>query len=295
MPFEPGLNQGDTLTNEEVRTLFQCSSQGGMRKSNSTNTLVLVSSPLGAIYADAWHGSILHYTGMGLTGDQVLHHAQNRTLAELPSNDVDAFLFEVFLPNQYTFQGRVELADEPYQSVQEDRSGALRNVWMFPLRIADGTAPYTPPERLLEDVEEARTRKAQGLDDATLKRRAQQSKGPPPKRPGGMTTTYQRSPYVAAYALRRAAGHCQLCGEPAPFKKRSGEPYLEVHHIIWLAQGGPDTIENTVALCPNCHRRMHVRKSRADLKKLQAGIDDSTPRLTKDIDHQNRHWRPTRR
>ena len=36
-----------------------------------------------------------------------------------------------------------------------------------------------------------------------------------------------------------------------------GTHYLEVHHIDQLAKGGADTVENAVALCPNCHRKMH--------------------------------------
>jgi 5-methylcytosine-specific restriction protein A len=36
-----------------------------------------------------------------------------------------------------------------------------------------------------------------------------------------------------------------------------GTPYLEVHHVKWLALGGSDTVSNAVALCPNCHRLMH--------------------------------------
>ena len=50
---------------------------------------------------------------------------------------------------------------------------------------------------------------------------------------------------------------------PAPFKKRNGEPFLEVHHVMWLSEGGSDSIENTVALCPNCHRKVHVRDDKA--------------------------------
>lgn len=37
------LNIGDKLNNEELCKIFKCSTQGGMRKSNSTNSLVLVS------------------------------------------------------------------------------------------------------------------------------------------------------------------------------------------------------------------------------------------------------------
>ncbi|MCD6706151.1 MAG: HNH endonuclease [Thiobacillus sp.] len=69
---------------------------------------------------------------------------------------------------------------------------------------------------------------------------------------------YQRDPSVVAYALRKADGICGDCGDPAPFvSSRTGLPYLEVHHIKMLKDGGADTIDNVVALCPNCHRKRH--------------------------------------
>ncbi|MBK3756341.1 HNH endonuclease [Stutzerimonas frequens] len=82
-------------------------------------------------------------------------------------------------------------------------------------------------------------------------------------------TQHQRSPWVAENARRRAKGHCELCGEPAPFKRKDSSPYLETHHIEWLANGGADTVENTVALCPNCHRKMHVINSKSDIRLLK--------------------------
>lgn len=75
------------------------------------------------------------------------------------------------------------------------------------------------------------------------------------------TTQYVRDAYVAEGAKRRADGICQLCGNDAPFKDADGKPFLEVHHIIWLSEGGADSPENTVALCPNCHRKMHNLKN----------------------------------
>ena len=42
-----------------------------------------------------------------------------------------------------------------------------------------------------------------------------------------------------------------------PFLKINGARYLEVHHLKRLADGGSDTIENAVAVCPNCHRELH--------------------------------------
>ncbi|PSW01246.1 HNH endonuclease signature motif containing protein [Photobacterium aquimaris] len=61
-----------------------------------------------------------------------------------------------------------------------------------------------------------------------------------------------------AKALYKANGICEACHQPAPFiKKSNGQPYLEVHHIKSLSDGGKDSLENVQAICPNCHREMH--------------------------------------
>ena len=78
-----------------------------------------------------------------------------------------------------------------------------------------------------------------------------------------------RNPYIREYALQRAHGTCQLCRQEAPFCDSEGKPYLEVHHIIWLSQGGADALSNVVALCPNCHRKMHILSEQNDVKALQ--------------------------
>jgi len=69
---------------------------------------------------------------------------------------------------------------------------------------------------------------------------------------------FNRSPDVVAEALLRAGGICERCSKPAPFSRKSdGSPYLEVHHKLPLSEGGPDTLQNVIALCPNCHREVH--------------------------------------
>lgn len=69
---------------------------------------------------------------------------------------------------------------------------------------------------------------------------------------------FERNPDVVAEVLFRAAGRCESCRSAAPFRRSSdGSPYLEVHHEVRLADGGDDTVENAVALCPNCHRQRH--------------------------------------
>lgn len=82
---------------------------------------------------------------------------------------------------------------------------------------------------------------------------------------------YDRNEAVAEYVKRVADGTCGLCGLPAPFETSDG-PYLECHHVVHLARKGADTIDNAIALCPNCHRRMHVLDLATDVKLLRARI-----------------------
>ena len=69
---------------------------------------------------------------------------------------------------------------------------------------------------------------------------------------------YERDPHIAEFSRRRANGACQLCNNEAPFLNKDGSPFLEIHHVVWLSKGGKDSIDNTIALCPNCHRKMHI-------------------------------------
>ena len=90
--------------------------------------------------------------------------------------------------------------------------------------------------------------------------------------PGGRrnrtSNTFIRSSSVVKETRRRAGGICQYCRKKAPFIDKDGNPYLEVHHINWLSRGGKDSTDNTVALCPNCHTRMHILDNPADRKIL---------------------------
>jgi len=86
-------------------------------------------------YEDKWDDAgVMHYTGMGLSGDQSIDYAQNKTLAESRENGVDIHLFESYEPREYIYRGRVQLADNPYTERQKDSSGIERQVIKFPLK-----------------------------------------------------------------------------------------------------------------------------------------------------------------
>jgi 5-methylcytosine-specific restriction protein A len=268
MAYDHQLSQGDVIDNKRLCSIFSCGPQGGMRRSLKTNTLVIVSDHIRSAYQDRWYGDVLHYTGMGLRGDQTLEGKQNRTLNESSSNSVDVFLFEVFQERAYTFQDQVVLGAEPYQERQPDVDGNDRQVWMFPLHLLGGGQGLEISAAELSAVETRRTRRARRKSDEELTQQASNA----PKQAGQRRTSatqYQRSEAISEYTKRRANGHCDLCGQPAPFEDREGRPFLESHHIEWLARGGEDSISNTVALCPNCHRKMHSLNHTSDKVHLR--------------------------
>jgi hypothetical protein len=73
-----------------------------------------------------------------------------------------------------------------------------------------------------------------------------------------LTYQYDRNPKVAAIALLKAKGLCGDCKKDGPFiSYKTKMPFLEVHHVVNLKDGGDDTPDNVIALCPNCHRKRH--------------------------------------
>ena len=86
-----------------------------------------------------------------------------------------------------------------------------------------------------------------------------------PEKTHAQVTTFSRDPKVKAWVLKEASGKCECCGHDAPFTTPDGEPFLEVHHLRRLADGGSDRITNAVALCPNCHRELHYGVNKSSL------------------------------
>lgn len=70
-------------------------------------------------------------------------------------------------------------------------------------------------------------------------------------------TRYSRSKKVKKYVKARADGLCEGCNEPAPFMNKRGEAYFHAHHLHELSEGGTDAPDSVIALCPNCHYRVH--------------------------------------
>ncbi|MFC7233452.1 HNH endonuclease [Saliphagus sp. GCM10025308] len=111
-----------------------------------------------------------------------------------------------------------------------------------------------------------------------LRKKAEEAADEDPVRDTSMTvgSRYSRAPAIKVYAKARAAGDCEYCGEPAPFETPDGEPYLEVHHVDELGEGGSDHPDKVIAVCPTCHKEIHHsnhgEKMNQDIRKM---LEDS--------------------
>lgn len=64
-----------------------------------------------------------------------------------------------------------------------------------------------------------------------------------------------------------------MCEQVAPFEKE-GNPFLHSHHIEYLTNGGLDIIDNCIAICQNCHARIHELEDIKDKQKLLKKVSE---------------------
>jgi 5-methylcytosine-specific restriction endonuclease McrA len=79
-----------------------------------------------------------------------------------------------------------------------------------------------------------------------------------PSRRSQSSVVFDRNPLVVALRKRLSGYQCEVPNcQSEKFKTESGDFYVEVHHLVPLADGGADRLENTAALCPTHHRLLH--------------------------------------
>jgi 5-methylcytosine-specific restriction endonuclease McrA len=159
----------------------------------------------------------------------------------------------------YRQEGLVRSVLEEWGSRSDDD---LRNA-VTDILTGAATAPTSDQALLI-----SRTRTARGK----LKPRGGRPDGN--RKPTKVETIIQsfvRDPYVRAFVLEEANGTCEACASRAPFLDGNGDPFLEVHHVDLLAEGGADVVENAAALCPNCHRRLHYGADRLAYRAMLVG------------------------
>ena len=85
---------------------------------------------------------------------------------------------------------------------------------------------------------------------------------------------YQRNPSISAYALKVANYLCEIDPTHETFIQANLRNYVEGHHVIPMHaqedfEYSIDVPENIVALCPNCHRKVHLSEIEIKLKIVE--------------------------
>ncbi|MDG5818518.1 HNH endonuclease signature motif containing protein [Natronococcus sp. A-GB7] len=185
------------------------------------------------------------YTGEGRDGDMTMDGG-NAAIRDHAAKGNELHVFEINEGAwQVTYVGEYEY-DHHVWTRLPDRNDMMRDAIRFELVPAGGLTMEVD-----SDVDR--------MSEEELYELAKQAVSGENRSSTTTTTRTQmkRSEAVKEYALYVADGVCQGCGDAAPFNGKDGEPFLEVHHLHRRGDGGADHPDNVIALCPNCHRRVH--------------------------------------
>jgi 5-methylcytosine-specific restriction protein A len=201
-------------------------------------------------YDDRFVNGVFLYTGQGQIGHMKLASG-NSALCYHREEKKRVFLFEITEKGYARFVSEV-ICIEYHNEDRDDRNGNPRTAFVFHLIFIDEDAPTAPGFK--EDERSPLPTKKLSLAELYKMALAKASTNAPAKRL--VKSVAHRAEAIKLYALKRAEGICEGCKTKAPFRTKTG-PYLEVHHVYRLTDGGPDHPANVISLCPTCHRRVH--------------------------------------
>jgi 5-methylcytosine-specific restriction protein A len=205
--------------------------------------IITGSSGLKFGYADKWDDEgVFHYFGEGQTG-HMKFEAGNAAVRDHAKREKELHLFEGAGNGYLRYIGEMLCAGYRWRTAP-DKSGSQRQAIVFQLIPAAtaSTAPYDGGSvtDLAKLAEMADADPTENSDSGESRRK-----------------TYARSRALRTYVRARAAGVCEGCGENSPFTAMDGGDYLETHHTKRRSDSGPGNRKTVIALCPNCHSRVH--------------------------------------
>lgn len=245
---------GEVYQRTQLRDWFGGQLQSGIWTPAEFPAVFLFSGNGGAAYGykDEWKNGSYHYTGEGQKGDMT-YSGGNAAIKDHREKGEDLYLFESLGKGKgVRYDGIFEL-EESVETIGKDVDRNDRRVIVFVLRpvgIGGNSSGTVEP-----DLHQIQVNSLDHLRRQALA--AISGKNSNKKTGAGTRSWYERSAAVVNYAIKRANGHCENCELPAPFKRISGVPYLEVHHTHRLADGGLDHPRHVAAICPTCHREIH--------------------------------------
>jgi 5-methylcytosine-specific restriction endonuclease McrA len=258
------------VQNREYRRIdlhkqFGGQGQGGISTPRMYPLILLFTGDVGELYgyADGWtKEGLFLYVGEGQRGDMQFVRGN----AAIRDHDVDGKDLHLF---SYVRKGFVHYVGQmvcigTHDKEGLDAKGNIRRMIVFELASQQ---EFVETESTNEEISSVQNQidilplsdlRAKALAASVVNRNPIERK----------QDYYYRSQAIKLYALKRAHGLCEGCQQPAPFLTADRKPYLEVHHIRRLSDGGPDDPRWVVAICPNCHRRAHYSGDATSFNKL---------------------------
>ena len=261
---------GSSYRRRDLHARFGGQQQGGISTPKQHPLVLLFTGESGHQYGyrdGPQPDGTFWYTGEGQIGDMKMQ-AGNLAIRNHEATGKALHVFE-----QTRTRGSVRYLGQAvylghHLATVPDREGNMRKAIVFELDLDNRTASGTPPDLTVEPEKDASRFWNIPLADLRALCLSRAAKDAEPKVRRALLR--ERSEAVRVYALRRAVGRCDGCGEDAPFKTKAGQPFLEVHHVRRMADGGPDVPRWVAALCPNCHRRVHYGSDGADFNRKVA-------------------------
>ena len=240
----------------DIHGAFGGQQQGGISTPNKIPAIFLFTGNSGSHYGyeDGWSDGVFQYFGEGQSGDMRFVRGNEAVRAHAEYGK-DLLLFEKLdHSGNVRFQGAFYCGGF-HISLAPDREGNDRQAIVFHLIPVNADRSRGTDEPEIEGIPNVGTGSLFELRERAIRAAEVPKRVEPPET--ARSAAYKRSELVRAYALARAAGSCEQCGSSAPFETLRGDPFLEVHHLTRLSDGGPDAPDRVAAICPNCHREIH--------------------------------------
>ncbi|MEE4612298.1 HNH endonuclease [Serratia marcescens] len=252
-PFEI-LEKGEVYKRKYLHDLYGGQEQGGISTPKEFPVIFIFTGEAGEThgYKDGWsNNDHFSYTGEGQKGNMQFTKG-NKDIRDHKANGKDILLFEYNKKRTgVKFSGLFECDSWNYTECKDTQENMRQGIIFNLFRVS--SAQDSDHEIISSEVgqkeESLEQLRAKAIKSSEISGQRQQS--------DSKKSWFKRSEDVKKYVLKRANGICEACDQPAPFKKRNGEPYLEPHHTKRLADEGPDHPQWVGAICPTCHRRIH--------------------------------------
>lgn len=108
-----------------------------------------------------------------------------------------------------------------------------------------------PEEQLLKKIEEKSKSNEKAIQGMVKRKRA--------------VSSYQRDPQIGGWLQSLYQNKCQICGDSFIIPS-TRKHYSEHHHIVPVSNGGKNTKENIIVVCPTCHKKFDRGFLKADLQ-----------------------------